>query len=98
MTVTNFAPNFREPALSTQEPEMTIEQRAQSLFLVEKIPYKLFGENLQFQERVFKHRATSGEGYYPGGSSVLSGHFAGARSSAHRFNKSAALSMNSPSA
>jgi len=37
--------SLESAALSAQEPEMTIEQRWQSLFLAERIPYTLFGEN-----------------------------------------------------
>jgi len=47
MTAQNIAPNLQDPVLRGQESEMTIEQRWQSLFLVERIPYSLFGQNSQ---------------------------------------------------
>jgi hypothetical protein len=52
MTFTNIAPNFAQPTPSIQEREMTVEQRAQSLFLLERIPHKLFGENSQPKQPV----------------------------------------------
>jgi len=64
MTVISFSPHFDDQTLSTEEPEMTIEQRFQSLFLLERIPYKVFGENSQPNQRTrdFKVRATMAKG------------------------------------
>jgi hypothetical protein len=45
MTVRNIDFSLESTAQSAPEPEMTIEQRGQSLFLAEYIPYTLFGKN-----------------------------------------------------
>jgi len=45
MTVGNIDLSLQSTPLGAQEPEMTIEQRGQSLFLAEYIPYTLFGKN-----------------------------------------------------
>jgi len=44
MTVREIDPSLESTAQSAQEPEMTIEQRGQSLFLAERTPYTLFGK------------------------------------------------------
>jgi len=68
MTITSFAPHFDTQILSTEEPEMTVEQRFRSLFLLEKFPYKVFGENSQPNQRTrdFKDSATMANGSNPG--------------------------------
>jgi hypothetical protein len=51
MTLPKERSLLKEWALITKEPDMTIEQRSQSLFLTERIPYTLFGANSQPKRR-----------------------------------------------
>jgi len=47
MTMQQIAPGLEDPALHVEESEMTIEQRAQSVFLMERTRHTLFSGNPQ---------------------------------------------------
>jgi hypothetical protein len=47
MTIQQIPCSLEDSALNTEDPEMTIELRAQSVFLMERTPRTLFGGNPQ---------------------------------------------------
>lgn len=47
MTIPQIPRSFEDSALNTEDSEMTIELRAQSVFLMERTPLTLFGGNPQ---------------------------------------------------